>query len=177
MSIIRGRVLKYRDHVDTDVIIAATHLAHGGDIDFISQFAMKGIDPDFHIKIREGFHIIVSGKNFGCGSSRQQAPEVIKRAGIKAIVSDSMARIFFRNAINIGLPVFIAPGFSETIDEGDEITIETQTGTIVNQTKKKTIQTNMIPPFLMDILSGGGLIFYLTKKIGKKAQEEKNDQI
>ncbi len=162
---IQGNAITYGDHIDTDVIIAASYLIHGSDIDYLKQYAMERVDPNFHEKISEGSSIIVSGSNFGCGSSRQQAPEVLKAAGIEAVVAESFARIFFRNAINIGLPVFIAPGISAITQEGDRISIDTVAGVVFNQSKSEKIQTTTIPAFMREILENGGLIPHLKKSL------------
>ena len=164
MTKISGRVMKYGNNLDTDVIIAAHRLTHGSDVDSIFQYAMEVFDPNFHEKVSAGQTIIVAGTNFGSGSSRQQAPEVIKRSGVKAIVSDSMARIFFRNSINIGLPVFIVPGFSSSVQEGDTITIDLDLGHVVNESSKTTMSFESFPQFMMEILRSGGLINHLRTK-------------
>ncbi|MHA1963299.1 MAG: LeuD/DmdB family oxidoreductase small subunit [Candidatus Thorarchaeota archaeon] len=172
MTKISGGVMKYGINLDTDVIIAAHRLTHGSDIDSISQYAMEVIDPNFHEKVSAGHTIIVAGTNFGCGSSRQQAPEVIKRSGIKAIISDSMARIFFRNSINIGLPVFIVPGISSFVKEGDTITIDLDQGQIVNESSKAATSFESFPQFMMEILQSGGLINHLRTKKQQGAVSE-----
>jgi len=164
-EIIKGKAIKYGDHIDTDVIIAGHRLVHGSEISYLAKFAMEAIDPKFHEKIREGYTVIVAGRNFGCGSSRQQAPEVLKASGIKVIIADSMARIFFRNAINIGLPVLIASGISDITEEGDVISVNLKTGVVKNETKGKEIKATPIPDFLMEILADGGLIPNLIKKL------------
>ncbi|TET10440.1 MAG: 3-isopropylmalate dehydratase [Candidatus Thorarchaeota archaeon] len=169
---ISGRAMKYGNNLDTDVIIAAHRLTHGSDVDSIFQFAMEVFDPNFHEKVSTGHTIIVAGSNFGCGSSRQQAPEVIKRSGIKAIISDSMARIFFRNSINIGLPVFIVPGISSLVTEGDTITIDLDLGQVVNESSKTTTSFESFPQFMMEILRSGGLINHLRTKSQQGAVSE-----
>ena len=172
MTKISGRVIKYGINLDTDGIIAAHRLTHGSDIDSIFQFAMEVIDPNFHEKVSTGHTIIIAGTNFGCGSSRQQAPEVIKKSGIKAIISDSMARKFFRNSINIGLPVFIVPGISSLVKEGDTITIDLDLGQVVNESSKTTTSFESFPQFMMEILRSGGLINHLRTKKQQGAVSE-----
>lgn len=172
MTKISGRAMKYGNNLDTDGIIAAHRLTHGSDIDSIFQFAMEVIDPNFHEKVSTGHTIIVAGTNFGCGSSRQQAPEVIKKSGIKAIISDSMARIFFRNSINIGLPVFIVPGISSLVKEGDTIAIDLDLGQVVNESSKTTTSFESFPQFMMEILRSGGLINHLRTKKQQGAVSE-----
>ena len=172
MTKISGRAMIYGNNLDTDVIIAAHRLTHGSDVDSIFQFAMEVIDPNFHEKVSTGLTIIVAGTNFGCGSSRQQAPEVIKRSGIKAIISDSMARIFFRNSINIGLPVFIVPGISSLVKDGDAVTIDLNLGQIVNESSKTATSFESFPQFMMEILRSGGLIEHLSTKDSQGAVSE-----
>ncbi|MHA1755013.1 MAG: 3-isopropylmalate dehydratase small subunit [Candidatus Odinarchaeia archaeon] len=161
----KGKALKYGDHIDTDVIIAGHRLVHGSNIELMAQYAMESIDKDFHKKIKDGASILIAGKNFGCGSSRQQAPEVLKQSGVKVIVADSFARIFYRNAINIGLPALIAEGVSSIISEGDTVEVDLETGSIKNLTNGKSLKAKPIPPFLVEILNDGGLINHLKKKI------------
>ncbi|MHA1409250.1 MAG: LeuD/DmdB family oxidoreductase small subunit [Candidatus Odinarchaeia archaeon] len=162
---IKGKVIKYGDHIDTDVIIAGHRLVHGSNIKLMAQYAMESIDKDFHRKISEGASIIVGGRNFGSGSSRQQAPEVLKESGIKLIIADSVARIFYRNCINIGLPILIADGISSIVEEGNTLEVDLNTGIIKNLTNNKEIKSKPIPPFLMEILNDGGLINNLKKKL------------
>jgi 3-isopropylmalate/(R)-2-methylmalate dehydratase small subunit len=164
MKTITGKALKYGDNIDTDVIISAHRLTHGSDIDSIFQYAMEVHDPDFHEKVADGHTIIVAGANFGSGSSRQQAPEVLKRSGIGAVVADSMARIFFRNSINIGLPVIIVPGVFEEVSEGDRIRVDLDAGRIVDETSNTVMSFERYPEFMMGILESGGLINHLISR-------------
>lgn len=177
MNRICSKAIKYGNHIDTDVIIPAHRLVHGSDIKYLSQFAMEVIDERFHEKISKGYRIIVAGENFGCGSSRQQAPEVLKKAGIKLIISDSFARIFFRNAINIGLPVFISQRISESVTEGDEIEIDFETGEIYNRTLGLKCEATPIPNFLREILEDGGLIPHLRKKFNVINKRNLNEKV
>ena len=172
MTQFKGKIIRYADHVDTDVIIPAIHLIHGNDIEYLSKFAMEGLDCNFHKKIRNGSSIIIAGKNFGCGSSRQQAPEVLKAAGIDVIVAESIARIFYRNAINVGLPVFIAPNILQSIDDEDEIVVDVEDGYLFNDTKGSMIRLEPIPSFLLDILLDGGLVQHLKNKMIDDGREQ-----
>ena len=159
--IIKGKVHKFGADINTDDIIAAKYL--------ISTYAkelglhcMENIAPDFTKQVKEG-DIIVAGKNFGCGSSREHAPLAIKGCGIKAVIAPSFAGIFFRNAINIGLP-FLELGNTDDINDGDELEIDLSLGTIKNLTKNKIYQTRPFPKFLQGIVEVGGLIKYVTKR-------------
>jgi len=163
MSIIKGRVWKFGDNIDTDVIIPFKYKARTLDPKELAQHVMEGIDPDFARKVKPG-DIIVAGKNFGCGSSREQAPLAIKAAGIAAIVAESFARIFFRNAINIGLPVLEVKGISEKTDEGDLLEIDLLQGTVKNLTKNMAFKAAPLPDMIMEILKEGGLVNYLKKR-------------
>ncbi len=162
---IKSKVIKYGDHIDTDVIIAGHRLVHGSNISLLAKYAMETVDPDFHKKIAQGARIIVAGRNFGAGSSRQQAPEVLKESGIKLILADSIARIFYRNSINIGLPAIIAEGISSITSEGDILTVNLETGEIKNLSNGKVLNAKPIPGFLMEILKAGGLVNYLKNKL------------
>ncbi|MHC1636554.1 MAG: homoaconitase small subunit [Candidatus Nezhaarchaeales archaeon] len=163
MNIIKGRVWKFGDNIDTDVIIPFKYKARTLDPKELAQHVMEGIDPDFAKKVKPG-DIIVAGKNFGCGSSREQAPLAIKAAGIAAIVAESFARIFFRNAINIGLPVLEVKGISEKTDEGDLLEIDLLQGTVKNLTKNAVFKAAPLPDMIMEILKEGGLVNYLKKR-------------
>ncbi|RLF07916.1 MAG: 3-isopropylmalate dehydratase [Thermoprotei archaeon] len=160
---IKGRVWKFGDNIDTDVIIPFKYKARTLDPKELAQHVMEGIDPDFARKVKPG-DIIVAGKNFGCGSSREQAPLAIKAAGIAAIVAESFARIFFRNAINIGLPVLEVKGISEKTDEGDLLEIDLLQGTVKNLTKNMAFKAAPLPDMIMEILKEGGLVNYLKKR-------------
>ncbi|RLF21754.1 MAG: 3-isopropylmalate dehydratase [Thermoprotei archaeon] len=159
---IRGRVWKFGDDIDTDVIIPYKYKARTLDPKELAQHVMEGIDPDFSKKVKPG-DVIVAGKNFGCGSSREQAPIAIKAAGISAVIAESFARIFFRNSINIGLPVLEVKGVSKLVDEGDEVEIDLAEGVIVDLTKGLTLKATPLPPKIREILEVGGLVNYLKK--------------
>ncbi len=152
----QGYVLKYGDNVDTDAIIPARYL-NTADEHELARHCMEDIDPDFASKLRGG-DIIVAGDNFGCGSSREHAPIAIKAAGVSCVIASSFARIFYRNAVNIGLPILECPEAGEDFEEGDEIGIDFNTGTIRNITKGKTYQATPFPDFIQDIINEGGLM-------------------
>jgi len=164
-SIIKGKVFKVGDDIDTDQIYPGRYL-YLTLPDEIAAHAMEDIIPDFSKQIAEEDWIIVAGKNFGCGSSREHAPRAILCAGIKAIVAESFGRIFYRNAINVGLPVLKYPDIIKKVHQSDLIKINLQDGliTLYNPEKKRSIEK--YPPQLLSILKSGGLISYL-KKYGK----------
>lgn len=157
---IRGRVWKFGDDIDTDVIIPAKYL-RSVDQSVWPKHVLEGVDPEFSSKVKPG-DIIVAGKNFGCGSSREQAALAIKWAGVAAVVAESFARIFFRNAINNGLPLIEAKGISSMVDEGDVIEIDLDTGVV--KTKRGEVRSVPLPPFLQEILRSGGLVEYYKLK-------------
>lgn len=162
---IRGRVWKFGADVDTDAIIPARYLNTSNPAE-LAKHCMEDADPTFPAKVKPG-DIIVAGKNFGCGSSREHAPIAIKAAGVAAVVAASFARIFYRNAFNIGLPIFESPEAAERIEEGDEIEIDLDSGVIRNLTRNEEYQATAIPPFMQELLAAGGLINYVRKKVGK----------
>ena len=152
----KGSVFKYPDNVDTDVIIPARHL-NTQDAKELASHCMEDIDKDFVKNVKDG-DIMVGGWNFGCGSSREHAPLCIKTAGISVVIAKSFARIFYRNAINIGLAILECPEASEKIDSGDEVAIDFDTGVITNLTKGETYQANPFPDFIKKIIQAGGLM-------------------
>lgn len=156
---IEGNVWRFGDNVDTDVIIPAPYLVTT-DGKELAKHCMEGVDPSFSRKLTPG-DVIVAGKNFGCGSSREHAPMAIKGTGIACVVAESFARIFFRNAFNMGLPIFEAPGVTEGIEQGDRLTIDQDTGEIVNTTNGKRFSANPIPPFMQALIQAGGLMAYV----------------
>jgi len=158
ISKISGRVWKFGDNIDTDVIIPGKYL-RTTDMSVFASHAMEGIDPQFSQKARKG-DIIVAGKNFGCGSSREQAPLALKHAGIACIVAESFARIFFRNTINVGLPIIEA---KINCDEGDVIEIDLENGNVKN--KDRTYPGTKLPDFLLEILADGGLVEHRKMKV------------
>ena len=153
-----GRAMKYGDDVNTDMIIPGKYLVLT-DPQKLAKYAMDGLDPSFSKKVKEK-GIIVAGRNFGCGSSREQAPLALKHAGVMCIVADNFARIFYRNAINVGLPVLECNGISEKVEEGDEVKVDLKTGIVENISRKETIQVTPLPGFLLEILDQG-LIEYI----------------
>ena len=153
---VQGRVHKYGDDVNTDVIIPARYL-NIHDMDELSLHCMEDIDPKFVEKANPG-DIIVACDNFGCGSSREHAPVVIKQRGISCVIATTFARIFYRNAINIGLPILECPDASAGIDDGDEVTVDYDTGVITNVTKGQTYQAEPFPAFIKDMIQKGGLM-------------------
>lgn len=156
MKAAKGTVFKYGDNVDTDVIIPARHL-NTQDHKELASHCMEDIDENFVNKVKEG-DIMVAGDNFGCGSSREHAPIAIKASGISCVIATTFARIFYRNSINIGLPILECAEASEKIQEGDEVSIDFNTGVITNLTKNETYQALPFPEFIKDIMAKGGLM-------------------
>ena len=157
-----GKVHKYGDNVDTDVIIPARHL-NTSDHKELASHCMEDIDTEFVKKVKQG-DIMVGGENFGCGSSREHAPIAIKASGIDCVIAKTFARIFYRNAINIGLPILECPEASEKIQDGDEVSIDFDSGVITNETKGETYQALPFPDFINDIMAKGGLIAQISGK-------------
>ena len=167
MRKITGKVWNFGANIDTDVIIAARYL-NSSDPDHLAKYVMEDADPDFPKKLKKG-DIIVAGENFGCGSSREHAPIALKAAGIAAVVAPSFARIFYRNAFNMGLPIFELPESLE-IKEGEEISIDLDNGEITNNTTNKTYKFIAIPPFMQELIASGGLINYAKDEMKKANQ-------
>ncbi len=161
--LIRGRVWKFGNDIDTDAIIPARYL-NTSDPKELAKHLMEDADKDFISKAKAG-DLIIAGKNFGCGSSREHAPIAIKAAGIQAVVAKSFARIFYRNAFNIGLPIFESPEASEKIKEADEVEIDADRGVIRNLTTQEEYKANPIPPFMQELIDAGGLIEWTKKKL------------
>ena len=153
---VQGTVHKYPDNVDTDVIIPARYLNTANHAE-LAAHCMEDIDPDFRKKMHAG-DIMVAGWNFGCGSSREHAPIAIKESGIACVIAKTYARIFYRNAINIGLPIFECEAASDGISDGDEVCVDFDTGLITNITTGKTYQVQPLPPFIQNIVNKGGLL-------------------
>ena len=158
----KGRVFKYQDNVDTDVIIPARYL-NSTSGEELAKHCMEDIDKEFANKVQNG-DIIVARKNFGCGSSREHAPLAIKCSGISCVIADTFARIFYRNAINIGLPIIECKEAAESIEGGDEVEVDFDTGVIVNKTKNQSFQGEAFPEFMQNIINAGGLIAYVNNK-------------
>lgn len=158
----KGIAYKYGDNVDTDVIIPARYLAIQ-DKEELAEHCMEDIDREFVNKIKKG-DIVVAGKNFGCGSSREHAPLVIKVSGISCVIAETFARIFYRNAINIGLPIIECKAASDGIDDGDEVEIDFDTGMIYNRTKDEEYKGQPFPEFMQKIIKAEGLVNYINDK-------------
>lgn len=161
--IIKGKNWKFGNDIDTDAIIPARYL-NTSDPKELARHVMEDADKDFPLKAKPG-DIIVAGKNFGCGSSREHAPIAIKAAGIQAVIAKSFARIFYRNAFNIGLPIFESEEASVKIQQGDEIEIDADKGIIKNITKGETYKANPIPPFMQELIAAGGLIEWTKRRL------------
>lgn len=157
----KGITFKYPDNVDTDVIIPARYL-NSQDAKELAQHCMEDIDKDFVNKVREG-DIMVGGWNFGCGSSREHAPLVIKTSGISCVIAKSFARIFYRNSINIGLPILECEAAAEQIRAGDTVSVDFNTGVITDETTGKTYQAEPFPEFIQNIIAAGGLMNSIQK--------------
>jgi 3-isopropylmalate/(R)-2-methylmalate dehydratase small subunit len=156
-----GFVHRYGDNVDTDVIIPARYL-NTSSHEELAAHCMEDLDKDFVKNVKKG-DIIVAGKNFGCGSSREHAPIAIKASGVSCVIACSFARIFFRNSINIGLPILECEAAAKEIADGDEVSIDFDTGTIQDKTTGKTYQAQPYPPFLQNIIAKGGLLNSIMK--------------
>ena len=162
MKAAKGTVFKFGDNVDTDVIIPARYL-NSSDPKELATHCMEDIDKDFVNKVHTG-DIIVAEKNFGCGSSREHAPIAIKAAGVSCVIAETFARIFYRNAINIGLPIIECPEASKGIEAGDEVEVDFDTGVITDKTKGMTFQGQAFPPFMQKIIDCEGLVNYINQK-------------
>ena len=161
----KGRVFKYGDNVDTDVIIPARYL-NSSDPAELATHCMEDIDKDFVHKVHKG-DIIVADKNFGCGSSREHAPIAIKASGISCVIAPTFARIFYRNAINIGLAILECPEAAAEIQAGDEVSVDFDTGLIKDETTGKTFQAQPFPPFIQNIIEKGGLLNSISDRLHK----------
>lgn len=170
MEKIEGGVWKFGDDISTDLIISGKYKFKILDMGELAEHAMEGADPEFSEKVEEG-DIIVAGENFGCGSSREQAPLVLKELGVGAIISKFFARIFFRNAINVGIPVIESEEISEKTSEGDELRIDLEAGKVENLSTGETFDIDALPGFLLQMLREGGLVEQY-KKEGKFQWEE-----
>lgn len=161
MNNAHGTVLKYGDNVDTDVIIPARYL-NSFDAQELASHAMVDIDPTFVTRLRPG-DVMVARRNFGCGSSREHAPLALKTAGVSVVIADSFARIFYRNAINIGFAIMECPEAAEAINEGDEVDVDFDTGVITDLTTNQTFKAAPFPPFMQKIIAAGGLVNYVNQ--------------
>ena len=161
----QGKAFKYGDNVDTDVIIPARYL-NAPSADELAKHCMEDIDPNFVNEVRAG-DIMVGGENFGCGSSREHAPIAIRASGISCVIAASFARIFYRNAINIGFPILECPEAAEKIKKGDTVTVDAETGTITDVTTGEVFSATPFPAFINRIIENGGLLPYLLQKQSK----------
>jgi 3-isopropylmalate/(R)-2-methylmalate dehydratase small subunit len=161
--LLRGKVWKFGNDIDTDAIIPARYL-NTSEPQKLAKHCMEDADANFYKKVNKG-DIIVAGKNFGCGSSREHAPIAIKAAGVSCVIAKSFARIFYRNSINIGLPILEAPEAAEAIEEGHEIEINVKDGEIKNLTTGEKYQAVPFPDFMQQIISAGGLINYVSERV------------
>ena len=157
-----GHVFKYGDNVDTDVIIPARYL-NSFDAKELASHAMVDIDPEFAEKVKPG-DLIVANKNFGCGSSREHAPIAIKAAGVSCVIAETFARIFYRNSINIGLPIIECPEAAKAINAGDDVAIDFDSGVITDKTTGQTFQGQAFPEFMQKIIKAEGLVNYINNK-------------
>ena len=160
---ISGKAIKFGANIDTDVILPGPYLVHTDPYE-LAKHAMEGLDLEFPKKAAEGV-IVVGDKNFGCGSSREQAPIALKYSGVKCVLAESFARIFYRNAITIGLPVLVCTGVSGKVEEGDMLTVNLQTGKVEDKSNGAVMQSTKLPEFIMEILDDGGLIEHLKRRI------------
>lgn len=162
MKAAHGRVFKYGDNVDTDVIIPARYL-NSSDPKELATHCMEDIDKDFVNNVKAG-DIMVANKNFGCGSSREHAPIAIKAAGVSCVIAETFARIFYRNAINIGLPIIECPEAAKAIKAGDEVTVDFDSGIITDETTGEKFKGQVFPPFMQKIIDCEGLVNYINQK-------------
>lgn len=153
---LQGKVFKFGDDIDTDIIVPATYLSTF-DPKELAKHCMEYTDPDFYKQVKEG-DIIVAGKNFGCGSSREHAPIAIKGCGVSIVIAKSFARIFYRNALNIGLYILECPEAADAISQGDEVKVDVDTGVITDVTTGKIFKAAPFPKFIQNIIECGGLV-------------------
>jgi 3-isopropylmalate/(R)-2-methylmalate dehydratase small subunit len=165
---LRGHVHKYGANVDTDAIIPARYLNMTDPLE-LAKHCMEDIDPDFAASVQAG-DVIVATTNFGCGSSREHAPLCIKAAGVSCVIAKSFARIFYRNAINIGLPILECDEAVDGTDAGDELEVDLESGGIRNLTKATTYQAKPYPPFMLELMRAGGLVQYTKERLAGKAR-------
>ena len=160
---VAGRVFKFGDNIDTDVIIPARHLT-SADPEHLKEHCMEDIDITFKDRVKPG-DIIVAGKNFGCGSSREHAPIAIKASGVSLVIANDFARIFYRNSINVGLPILECPEAISKISDGDEVEADFDTGIITDKTTGECFQANAFPEFIKNIMASGGLVGYTESEL------------
>jgi len=162
-----GRAHRYGKNVDTDVIIPGKYCSIVDPVE-LGKHALEGLDPEFSSNVKPG-DLIVAETNFGCGSSREVAPIAIKGAGVSGVIAKSFARIFYRNALNIGLPIFESAQAVDDIASGDEIEVEPSSGTIRNKTRGKEYQAAAFPPFMQSLIDAGGLQAYVEQRLAQRA--------
>ena len=160
-----GTVFKYGNDINSDVIFPGRYLKVWEPAE-MAKLAMEDLDKEFAKKVQKG-DIIVAGKYFGCGSSREQAATCLKAAGVSVVIAESFARIFYRNAINLGLAIMVCPGIGSIAEAGDRLEVEPTTGEVKNLTNGRTAKAKVLPPFILEILGDGGLIPHLKKKMAK----------
>jgi 3-isopropylmalate/(R)-2-methylmalate dehydratase small subunit len=160
---IKGKAWKFGDDVDTDAIIPARYL-NTTDPDLLAAHCMEDADAAFAKQVKAG-DIIVAGKNFGCGSSREHAPIAIKGAGVGCVIAQNFARIFYRNAFNMGLPILECPQAAAAIESGDEVEVDLGRGVIINHTRQQEYQAHPVPPFMQQLLQAGGLMAYVDQQL------------
>lgn len=165
MTVLEGTAHVYGPNVDTDVIIPARHLT-SADPEELARHCMEGVDPEFVSRARPG-DLIVAGRNFGSGSSREHAALAIKGSRVACVVAESFARIFFRNAINVGLPIVECPGVTEGAETGDRFRVDLEAGIVENLTKGKAFRANPLPPFVQEILDAGGLMPWVARRLSR----------
>ncbi len=163
--LIKGHVYKFGNNINTDVIYPGKYLSITADREEMAKHCFEAVHPEFLKNANPG-DIIVGGKNFGCGSSREQAATCLKYFGVRAVVAETFARIFYRNAINLGLPVIIAPGITQQVEHNDDIEIDLLIGIIKNMRTNEIIKAKKLPDFILKIVTNNGLIPYLKKKLG-----------
>jgi 3-isopropylmalate/(R)-2-methylmalate dehydratase small subunit len=163
---IKGNVIKYGNNVDTDVIIPARYL-NSSDPKELAAHCMEDLDKTFLNRVQPG-DIVAAGRNFGCGSSREHAPIALKASGISCIIAETFARIFFRNSVNIGLPILECPEAAQDIADGDQVSVDVSTGRIENLTTGKTYQAAPFPEFMQEIMKADGLINYVRERMNRK---------
>ena len=161
----KGKVFRYGDNVDTDVIIPARYLNTSDPLE-LAQHCMEDIDKDFVNNVHKG-DIIVADDNFGCGSSREHAPISIKASGVSCVIANSFARIFYRNSINIGLPILECPEAVKVMEAGDEVEVDFDSGKITDITKNQSFQGQAFPPFMQELIQAGGLVNYVNENMLK----------
>jgi len=167
--ILQGKVWTFGDNVDTDLIIAARYL-NTSEPSALAKYVMEDADPEFVNKMQVG-DIIVAGENFGCGSSREHAPIALKAAGVAAVIAPTFARIFYRNAFNMGLPIFELPEASEIV-EGDVVRIDMESGKVFNETQNKSYDFTPIPEFMQELVDAGGLIAFAKRELETGVSDE-----